>query len=69
MTKNFLIEDDVEQVAIDWLKNLGYAHMAGADIRRDFKKVVLEDRLKNLLVKQYPNLQAEVIGEYLAPPY
>jgi len=38
MTKNFLIEVDVEQVAIDWLKNLGYVHMAGADIRHNFKK-------------------------------
>ncbi len=63
MTRDYLVEDDVEQVAIDWLKKLGYSYMEGADVHRNFKKVVLEDRLKAFLVRQYPHLPNDVIGE------
>ena len=63
MTRDYLVEDDVEQVAIDWPKKLGYSYMEGADVHRNFKKVVLEDRLKAFLVRQYPHLPDSVIGE------
>ena len=45
-----------EQSVIDWLKELGYEYKFGPDIttggilvERDFKDVILENRLKNAL--------------------
>ena len=65
MSRNYLIESDVEIVAIEWLKNQGYTHLLGADIHRNFKKVVLEDHLKYFLIKQYPNLPQDVLSDAL----
>jgi type I restriction enzyme R subunit len=63
--RNYLIESDVEVVAIDWLKEQGYHHCIGADIHRNFKKVVLEDNLRYFLEKQYPQLPPEVLSDAL----
>ncbi len=63
MSRNYLIESDVELAAIDWLKEQGYTHLFGADIHRNFKKVVLEDPLKYFLKKQYPNLPPDVLSD------
>ena len=63
MTRNYLIESDVEIVAIEWLKNQGYTHLLGADIHRNFKKVVLEDHLRHFLLKQYPSLPEDVLSD------
>ncbi|MFH1161429.1 MAG: hypothetical protein V1733_10855 [bacterium] len=61
--RNYLIESDVEIVAIEWLKNQGYKHLIGADIHRNFKKVVLEDHLKYFLIKEYPSLPEDVLSD------
>ena len=63
MTRNYLIESDVEVVAIEWLKALGYSHLLGADIHRNFKKVVLEDSLSYFLSRQYPQLPPDVLSD------
>ena len=62
MTRNYLIESDVEVVAIDWLKEQGYTHILGADIHRNFKKVVLEDSLAYFLLENYPQLPPDVLS-------
>ena len=59
----YLIESDVEVVAIDWLKEQGYTHTPGADIHRNFKKVVLEDSLRYFLSGQYPQLPPDVLAD------
>jgi type I restriction enzyme R subunit len=61
--RNYLIESDVELVAIDWLKEQGYTHLLGADIHRNLKKVVLEDSLKYFLTRQYPKLPPDVLSD------
>ena len=66
MTRDYLIESDVEIVAIDWLKEQGYTHIPGADIHRNFKKVVLQDNLKYFLLKQYPNLPEDVRSDAIS---
>ena len=63
MTRNYLIESDVEVVAIEWLKALGYTYILGADIHRNFKKVVLEDSLTYFLSRQYPQLPPDVLSD------
>lgn len=63
MTRNYLIESDVELVAIDWLKEQGYTHLLGADIHRNLKKVVLEDSLRYFLAQQYPSLPPDVLSD------
>lgn len=60
-----LVEEHVELAAIDWLKDLGYTHVEGATIHRNFRKVVLEDRLRGFLERQYRHLPAEVITEVM----
>ena len=59
-----------EQPVIDWLKELGYEYRFGPDIttggilvERDFKKVVLENRLKNALKRLNPDLPEKAIDE------
>jgi len=63
MTRNYLIESDVEVVAIEWLKAQGYTHLLGADIHRNFKKVVLEDSLAYFLLENYPQLPPDVLSD------
>ena len=52
-------EDQVELQSIEWFKDLGYQYKHGNDIspegkepeRSDFRKVILEDRLRSALIK------------------
>jgi len=46
-----ITENQVEELAINWLKELGYDYILGNDIQRDYNEVLLEDRLKNALLK------------------
>lgn len=59
-----------EQPTIDWFKELGYEYKFGPDIstggvlvERDFKDVILEDRLKSALRRLNPNLPEKGIEE------
>ena len=57
-------EADVEQVALEWLSNLGWQTAYGPDIapdtpsaeRTDFTQVVLEERLRDALLNLNPDL-------------
>jgi len=59
-----------EQPVIDWFKQLGYEYKFGPDIstggvlvERDFKDVILENRLKNMLKRLNPDLPEKAIDE------
>jgi len=59
-----------EQPVIDWFKQLGYEHKFGPDIstggvlvERDFKDVILENRLRNALKRLNPDLGEKAIDE------
>jgi len=60
----------VELSSIDWFKQLGYEYKFGPNIstggvlvERDFKDVILENRLKNALRRLNPNLPEKGIDE------
>ena len=56
---NIITEEQLEQLCIDWFVELGYEYKDGHDIapesnkpeRDDFRKVILEDRLKSSLTR------------------
>ena len=59
-----------EQPVIEWFKQLGYEYKFGPDIstggvlvERDFKDVILENRLKNMLKRLNPDLPEKAIDE------
>jgi type I restriction enzyme R subunit len=60
-------EDTVEQAAIEWLQELGYDYVAGADIspgggaseRDSFSDVVLQGRLEDAISRLNPSVPAE----------
>jgi type I restriction enzyme, R subunit len=64
-------EDQVEQIAIDWFKGLGYDYLNGYDIahdgdnpqRKDYEEVLLLKRLLAALVKLNPLLPTSAIDE------
>ena len=64
-------EDQVEQIAIDWFKGLGYDYLNGYDIapdgdnpqRDNYQEVLLPERLQTALVKLNPSLPVSVIDE------
>ena len=57
-----ITENQVEQLAINWLKELDYDYIHGSKIERDYNEVLLEDRLKNALIK-INNLPKKAIEE------
>lgn len=64
-------EEQVEQLAIEWFKELGYEYFLGVDIapesdnpqRSSYQEVILESKLKNALVKLNPSLPFSAIDE------
>jgi len=64
-------EDQVEQIAIDWFKELGYSYLNGYDIapdgdnpqRDNYQEVLLPERLQAALVKLNPSLPVSAIDE------
>ena len=70
MTRNLNENTLTEQPVIDWFKQLGYEYKFGPDIstggvlvERDFKDVILENRLKNMLKRLNPDLPEKAIDE------
>ena len=57
-----ITENQVEELAIEWLKELEYDYIHGSEIKRDYSEVLLEGRLKNSLTK-INNLPNEAIEE------
>ena len=67
---NIITEEQLEQLCIDWFVELGYEYKDGHDIapesnnpeRDDFRKVILEDRLKSSLTRINPDIPIETIN-------
>jgi type I restriction enzyme R subunit len=67
---NIITEEQLEQLCIDWFVELGYEYKNGHDIapesnnseRDDFRKVILEDRLKSSLIRINPDIPIETIN-------
>ena len=59
-----MIEDDLEQIGIDWFKELGWDYECGYDIapdsdhpkRNNYKEVLILENLKEALVKVNPHI-------------
>jgi type I restriction enzyme R subunit len=61
-----LIEITVQKAAIEWLQGLGYIYREGNALKRDLKKVVLEDDLHSFLQNTYSGVPATAINEAMA---
>jgi len=61
-----MIEITVQKAAIECLEYLGYTRREGNSLKRDLKKVVLEDDLRSFLLRTYPGLPATAINEAMA---
>jgi type I restriction enzyme R subunit len=61
-----LIEITVQKAAIEMLQELGYNHVEGNSLKRDLKKVVLEEELRAFLQSTYKGVPATAINEALA---
>ncbi len=61
-----MIEITVQKAAIEWLEDLGYTHLEGNSLKRELKKVVLEEDLHHFLKSTYPDVPATAINEALA---
>lgn len=66
-------EDQVEKLAIEWFKELGYEYLLGYDIapdssdsqRSNYQEVLLEKRVQTALIKLNPTLPISAIDEVL----
>jgi type I restriction enzyme R subunit len=73
MTHLAFTEEEVEEAAISWFSELGYAHLYGPDIlpgepqeeRRSLDQVILTGRLKRSLERINPQLPQEALEEAL----
>jgi type I restriction enzyme R subunit len=61
-----MIEITVQKAAIECLEYLGYTHREGNSLKRDLKRVVLEDDLRAFLLRTYPGLPATAFNEAMA---
>ncbi len=65
--KSILTEEDLENISIEWFKEIGYQFAHGPDIapdskspeRDDFRKVILEDRLRSALKRNNPGVPSK----------
>ena len=72
--KALINEDQVELQSIEFFKELGYEYKNGYDIapegdnpeRDDFRKVILEDRLRSALIKINPNIPSQTINNSIS---
>ncbi len=61
-----LLEHTVQNAAIEWLRALGYTHQEGNSLKRDLKKVILEEDLRSFLSSTYPDVPATSINDAMA---
>ena len=67
---NIITEEQLELQCIDWFIELGYEYKDGHDIapesnnseRDDFRKVILEDRLRSALIRINPDIPNQTIN-------
>ena len=65
--KSIITEEDLENFSIEWFKEIGYQFIHGPDIapdstspeRDDFRKVILEDRLRSALKRNNPGVPSK----------
>jgi len=64
--KNAITENEIEQIAINYLQNLGYSYILGPDIspdgihtERQYNEVILVTRLQNAINKLNPDISQE----------
>ena len=70
---SLVTEDQVELQSIEWFQELNYEYKHGYDIapdgdnpeRNEFKKILLEERLRNSLIKLNPNIPNSSINHAL----
>jgi type I restriction enzyme, R subunit len=71
MTERGITESVVEQAALAWLESLGYVIKDGLEIapgalgaeRTDYSQIILEDRLRQALVRLNPELPPEALDD------
>ncbi len=71
MNLNPIYESDIEEAALDWLDELGYAVLHGPDIapdapdaeRSSYSKVILERRFRDAVARLNPNIPADAQEE------
>jgi len=56
-------EAEVEQAALNWLSDLGWATESGPELSRDYSQVVLEDRLQDALAALNPELPEDALDD------
>ena len=64
-------EDQLEQLCIDWFKELDWEYECGYDIapdsenpkRKDYKEVLIVDRLRDSLIRINPDVPQDKIDE------
>ena len=65
----FMTEEDLENISIEWFKEIGYSFVHGPDLasdgespeREDFRQVILIDRLRSALKKLNPEVPQATI--------
>jgi type I restriction enzyme R subunit len=50
----------IEQATIEWLTDLGYAHVKGTDLPQNATEVILKDQLLAFIQKKYPQVPEEI---------
>ena len=67
--KSILTEEDLENLSIEWFKEIGYEFAHGPDIapdgnsseRVDFRNVFLKERLRSALIRNNPEVPSKTI--------
>ena len=71
---SLITEEQVELQSIEWFKELGYQYKDGYEIapegvdpeRDDFRKVILEDRLRSALIKTNSDIPSQTINNSIS---
>lgn len=62
----YFTETNYEQAIIELFQNMGYSHIYGPDLERDYSSPILESTLLDCLVQVNKNLPIEAIHEAIA---
>jgi type I restriction enzyme R subunit len=60
---NILTEDEIEQMALQTLREQGYDIQNGTSLERQYNEVILINRLQNAVKKINPEIPADIIEE------